>query len=95
MKMSYLLKKPIVTEKNSLLAEESGVYVFEVDKRATKTEVKESVEQLFRVKVENVRTANCRGRSKRTKAGVSKVRYWKKAMVKLKAGEKIALFEGA
>ena len=95
MKISYLLKKPIITEKNSLLAEENGVYVFEVDKKATKTEVREGVEKLFRVKVESVRTSNCRGRSRKTRSGVSKVRYWKKAMVKLKAGERIALFEGA
>ncbi|MCB0392059.1 MAG: 50S ribosomal protein L23 [Bdellovibrionales bacterium] len=92
--MYYTIKKPLITEKNSLLAE-SGVYVFEVDRKSTKTEVKDAVEKLFRVKVETVRTAICRGRSRKTRLGVSKVRYWKKAMVKLMPGEKIKLFEGA
>ena len=84
----------MITEKNSILAE-SGVYVFEVDKNSTKFEIKEAVEKLFRVKVEHVRTAICRGRSRRTRLGMSKVKYWKKAIVKLMPGEKIKLFEGA
>lgn len=92
--MYNIIKKPLISEKNSILAE-SGVYVFEVDKRSTKVEVRNAVEKLFRVKVEAVRTSICRGRSKRTKLGMSKVPYWKKAMVKLVPGEKIKLFEGA
>ncbi len=92
--MYNTIKKPLISEKNSMLAE-NGVYVFEVDKKSTKVEVRNAVEKLFRVKVESVRTAICRGRSRRTKLGVSKVQYWKKAMVKLAPGEKIKLFEGA
>ena len=92
--MYYTIKRPLITEKNSLLAE-SGVYVFEVDKSATKSEVKSAVEKYFRVKVDAVRTSICRGRSRRTRLGQSKVKYWKKAMVKLAPGEKIKIFEGA
>ena len=92
--MFYTLKKPLVTEKNSLMAE-NGVYVFEVDRAATKTDIKASVEKYFRVKVDSVRTSICRGRARRTRLGMGKVKYWKKAMVKLKEGEKISLFEGA
>lgn len=92
--MYYVIKRPLVTEKNSFLAEK-GVYVFEVDKTATKKDIKAAVEKYFRVKVADVNTATCRGRSKRTKFGVSKPASWKKAMVRLKAGEKISLFEGA
>jgi large subunit ribosomal protein L23 len=92
--MYQLIKKPLVSEKNSVLAEQ-GVYVFEIDKAATKTEVKNAVEKLFRVKVLSVNTANCRGRATRTKLGQSAVKYWKKALVRLAPGEKIALFEGA
>lgn len=92
--MNNVLKRPLITEKNSQMAE-SGVYVFEVDKKATKEEIKRAVEKSFRVKVSTVRTAVCRGRAKRTRLGVGKVQYWKKAMVRLNAGEKIALFEGA
>lgn len=93
--MYFVIKKPIVTEKNSILSERDNVYVFEVDKKATKTEVKAAIEKFFRVKVQDVRTAVCRGKSRRTKLGASKVKYWKKAMVRLKPGEKISLFEGA
>ena len=92
--MFYTIKKPLVSEKNSLLAEH-GVYVFEVDKAATKADIKNSVEKYFRVKVTSVRTSICRGRARRTKLGVGPVKYWKKALVKLKDGDKITMFEGA
>ena len=64
--MHYVIKRPLITEKNSILAE-NGTYVFEVDRRATKVEVKEAVEKHFRVKVDSVRTSVCRGRSRRTR----------------------------
>jgi large subunit ribosomal protein L23 len=92
--MYYAIKRPLITEKNSMLAEK-GVYVFEVDQAATKTDIKKAVEKYFRVKVASVNTANCRGRSKRTKFGLGAPAAWKKALVRLKAGEKIGLFEGA
>jgi large subunit ribosomal protein L23 len=92
--MTQVIRRPLVTEKNTLLAE-SGTYVFEVDRKATKLDVKKAVETRFRVKVASVRTALCRSRARRTRLGVSGVKYWKKALVRLKAGEKIALFEGA
>ena len=92
--MMNVIKKPLVTEKNTILNAE-GVYVFEVDRKATKPEIIRAVEKSFHVKVASVRTAVCRGRAKRTRMGMSKVKYWKKAMVKLVPGEKIGLFEGA
>jgi large subunit ribosomal protein L23 len=92
--MYQLIKKPIVSEKNSVMAE-SGVYVFEIDRSATKVDVKKAIEKLFKVKVLSVNTAVCRSRAGRSRTGVSPVRYWKKALVKLAPGEKIALFEGA
>jgi large subunit ribosomal protein L23 len=93
--MYYVIKRPLVTEKNSVLAEQ-GVYAFEVEKKATKAEIKQAVEKFFRVKVASVNTAMCRGRSKRTqKYGVVRPESWKKAMVRLRKGEKISLFEGA
>lgn len=92
--MYYVIKRPLVTEKNSILAEK-GVYVFEVDKKATKTDIKQAVEKYFRVKVADVNTSICRGRAKRTRLGVSKPQSWKKALVRLNKGEKISLFEGA
>ncbi len=92
--MYKILKRPLVSEKNSLLAENS-TYVFEVDTVATKTDIKSAVEKLFRVKVESVNTAICRGRAARGRTGVSPVKYWKKALVKLQPGQKITIFEGA
>ena len=92
--MYYVIKRPLVTEKNSLLAEK-GVYVFEVDRQANKEAIKRAVEKYFRVKVQSVNTSICRGRTKRTRLGVSQPLVWKKALVRLKAGEKITLFEGA
>lgn len=91
--MYQTIKRPIVSEKNSMMAE-NGVYVFEIDKAASKTEVKNAVEKLFKVKVKSIRTAVCRGRASRTRMGVGPVKYWKKALVKLAPGEKISLFEG-
>lgn len=92
--MLEVIKKPLISEKLTILAE-SGIYGFEVDKNATKTQIKNTFEKNFDVKVESVRTIVCRGRSKRTAKGTTKAKYWKKALVKLKAGEKISLFEGA
>ena len=92
--MYYIIKRPLVTEKNSMLAEK-GIYAFEVDKQATKLEIKKAVEKFFHVKVKSVNTAMCRGRAKRTKFGIGKADSWKKALVRLGKGEKISLFEGA
>ncbi len=93
-KLHDAIKRPLITEKNSMMAE-NGVYVFEVDRQATKADVKKAVEKFFRVKVSSVNTSICRGRSTRTRLGVGKIPYWKKAMVRLAPGEKISLFEGA
>lgn len=92
--MYYVIKRPLVTEKNSILAEK-GVYVFEVNREANKEDIKKAVEKYFRVKVAAVNTSICRDRAKKTRLGVSIPRTWKKAMVRLRAGEKITLFEGA
>ncbi len=71
-----------------------GIYVFEVDLKSSKDEIKSEVEKQFRVKVQSVNTSISRGQSKMTKFGYGKVPKWKKAYVKLVAGEKIALFDG-
>ncbi len=91
--MSYVIKRPLVTEKNSGLAEK-GIYVFEVSRKAAKPAIKKHIESYFQVRVADVRTSICRGRSRRTKTGMTKVKYWKKAFVRLKPGEQIAVFEG-
>lgn len=92
--MTDIIRRPLVTEKNTHLSS-LNVYAFEVDRRATKLDVKKAVEKAFRVKVATVRTSICRDRVRRTGRSLSKIKYWKKAFVKLAPGEKIHLFEGA
>jgi len=92
--MRQIVKKPLITEKNTV-HNAMGVYVFEVEREATKPEIKIAVEKSFGVKVQSVKTAQCRARSKMSKFGAGAVPHWKKAYVRLAAGEKIALFEGA
>jgi large subunit ribosomal protein L23 len=89
--MLNIIKRPLVSEKNAIHSEASNVYAFEVDRTATKVEIKKAVEVAFKVKVDSVRTMISRGQ--RTRAGAPKP--WKKALVKLKNGEKISVFEGA
>ena len=92
--MFDVIKKPLITEKNTI-HNAAGVYAFEVTRDARKDEIKRAVEKAFRVKVDSVRTMVCRDRARRSGLkAMSKVTYWKKALVKLKAGEKIGLFEG-
>jgi large subunit ribosomal protein L23 len=91
--MKHVIKKTLITEKNTI-HNAAGVYVFEVDLSASKPEIQAAVEKNFKVKVDSVRTAGCRGKAKMTKYGRGKTPHWKKAYVKLAAGEKIALFEG-
>ncbi len=92
--MLNVIKKPLITEKNTRLSE-TGVYVFEVAKQATKIEIKKAVEKSFRVKVASVNTAVCSKPGRRIRTGYGQPQQWKKAMVKLQPGEKIGLFEGA
>jgi large subunit ribosomal protein L23 len=90
-----VLKRPIVTEKSTLLQEQSK-YVFEVDKRASKTEVKDAVERSFSVKVRAVRVLSITGERKRRANGRwLQQRSIKKAVVTLAPGQSIQLFEGA
>lgn len=91
--MGSAIIKPLVTEKNTI-HNAANIYVFEVTLKSDKTAIKSEVEKMFNVKVSSVRTLVCRGRSKRNKFGLSKVPYWKKALVALEPGQKIALFEG-
>ncbi len=92
--MSFIIKRPLISEKNSGMTE-AGIYVFEVDEKASKTEIKSAAESMFKVKVQSIRTVICRARSKPNKFSKGAVRYWKKAMIKLAPGEKLQLFEGA
>ena len=89
MKANRIIRRPLVTEKSTLMRETgANVIAFEVDPGANKIEVKNAVEQLFKVKVEEVRLFNVRGKVKRMGRSAGKRRDWRKAYVRLKEGEK-------
>ena len=81
---------PVITEKSASM-ESEGKYVFKVDVRANKTQIKQAVENIFNVKVENVNTVNVKPKKKRVGRYVGKTNKVKKAIVKLKEGSSIEL----
>ncbi len=88
-----IIIKPVITEKTMNLLVENK-YTFIVDKRANKTEIKNAIESIFSVKVEKVYTMNVKGKPKRQGRAVGRTPNRKKAIVALKPGQKIPLFEG-
>ena len=81
-----------LTEKATLLGEKLNKYVFRVSPRANKLQIKTAVEKLFGKTVVSVNTANCSGKKKRQRQGTrGRTAHWKKAVVTLKAGDKIDL----
>ena len=84
-----VIRKPMITEKGLGVKETEATLVFEVAPTATKAEVKEAVEALFKVKVAAVRTANFAGKERRRGRYAGFRPDWKKAYVRLKAGEKL------
>lgn len=90
-----IIKRPLITEKTSIQKEVSNQFTFEVDRRANRVEIKTAVENIFKVKVANVRTMQVKGKTKQRGWIVGKRRDWKKAIVTLMPGERIAFFEGA
>jgi large subunit ribosomal protein L23 len=88
-----VLKKPLITEKSTSLLQYNK-YTFAVDPRANKTEIKQAVESIFKVKVEKVNTMNVKGRKKKVRNIPGRTSDSKKAIVTLKKGDKIEIFEG-
>ena len=96
MKLTDVIRRPLVTEKTTQLREDARTLVFEVAAGATKINIKQAVEKLLGSKVEDVRTAISHGKMKRQGRFVGQRSDWKKAYVKLREGEKIPEFlEGA
>ena len=88
-RMFTVLFEPHFSEKVSLLSDSSNQYGFKVARDATKAEIKEAVEALFHVSVEKVTTSNVKGKTKRNARGVSRSKNWKKAYVRVAAGQEI------
>lgn len=88
-RLHQIILGPVVSEKSTRAAEKANQAVFKVVKNAQKPEIKQAVEQLFNVKVEDVRTLNMKGKHKRFGQSVGRRSDWKKAYVTLAAGQEI------
>lgn len=88
-----ILRKPVVTEKSTSLLKDNK-YTFVVDPKSNKTEIKQAVESVFKVKVEKVNTMVVKGKTKRVRNIPGKTSDIKKAIVTLRKGDKIEIFEG-
>lgn len=96
MKLTDVIRGAIITEKTTLLRERGQILVFKVALRSTKVEVKHAVEQLLGSKVAEVKTSIVHGKTKRQGRFVGQRPDWKKAYVRLRAGEQVPEFmEGA
>lgn len=86
--LANVLQAPIISEKSAAIAESKGnkQFVFKVDKRANKDEIKSAVELMFSVEVDSVNVLNVKGKQKRSARSLYKKSDWKKAYVKLKEG---------
>jgi large subunit ribosomal protein L23 len=84
-----LIKRPVITEKGLTLKENDRTLCFEVDEKASKTQIQEAVEQLFKVKVQSVRTMVVPGKMRRRGKYMGYRSDWKKAYVTLREGEKM------
>ena len=84
-----ILQKPIVTEKSLTVKESGRTLCFRVDPHATKTEIKEAVQIIFKVKVDSVHTSTFLGKTRRRGKTVGHRPEWKKAYIKLRSGEKV------
>ena len=89
-----IIRRPLLTEK-SLQGSEEGAYSFEVERSATKPQIKKAVETIFNVRVLNITTSIVRGKTKRLGQNSGKRPNWKKATVQLQDGQFIDFFQGA
>ena len=89
-----LIVRPLVTEKSTLLRESHNQYSFVARSDANRSEIKKAIEETLNVKVKQVRILNVMGKEKRVNRYVGKRPDWKKAVVTLKEGQKLTIFEG-
>ncbi len=89
---TYVIKRPIITEKSSWESQARNRVSFEVHKDASKPMIKSAIEELYGVRVDSVATQTRKGKYKRTRWGTTKTPDWKKATVQLHADDRIDLF---
>jgi len=90
-----IVVRPLLTEKGAGLKDSGNQYLFQVDRRANKIEIKRAIEEIFEVHITSVRTIRMPGKKKRLGRFEGKRPDWKKAVVTVRKGETIELFEGA
>lgn len=94
-KAYQILKRPLLTEKSTAQKDSLNKLFFQVDRRANKIEIRQAVEQIFKVDVVDVTTLTMSGKVKRVGRMLSKRPDWKKAIVTIKPGQQVKFFEGA
>lgn len=94
MNLYDIIRRPLDTEKFDRARDQNNQYAFEVDKKATKLQVKQAIEQIFKVSVTDVQTQIHRGKNARWGVNTGRRPNWKRAIVTLKEGDAISLFEG-
>jgi large subunit ribosomal protein L23 len=94
MDMYKIVKKPLVTEKGTVMLSEGNRVTFKVHLDANKIEIRDAVQKIFSVTVLQVNTQVVLGKRKRFGKAMGQTKSWKKAMVQLKEGDKIEIFEG-
>jgi large subunit ribosomal protein L23 len=88
-----IILKALMTEKGAQLREKRNTYLFRVSKSANKIEIRDAIRAIFNVEVENVRTVSVLGKYKRLGRSAGRRSSWKKAIVTLKEGQTIELFD--
>ncbi len=88
-----IIKLALVTEKGAVQREKYNQYLFDVHPKANKVQIRRAIETIFPVKVESVQTMHCQGKLKRVGQRVGRRSAWKKAVVRLKAGQSIDLLD--
>ncbi len=89
-----IIVRPVVTERSTDVLDRAGAYTFVVANDANKIEIGQAVERQFGVRVKNVRTMRYRGKERRVGRNIGKRAAWKKAIVTLREGDTIEIFEG-
>jgi large subunit ribosomal protein L23 len=92
MEPTQVIMHPVLTEKSYVLAE-AGKYTFRVHEKAHKTQIRQAIELLFEVKVVAVRTASVKSKPKRRGQTAGRTRTWKKAIVQVREGDTIPIFQ--
>ncbi len=94
MELYQVIKKPLITEKGTMLKEQLNKISLRVDRKANKVEIRKAVETLFKTEVLEVRTMSVKGKKRRIGRSVGKRPDWKKAIVTLAPGKTVEFFEG-